>query len=254
MSIHCKQQSSLTSKVASRKGFVGSCARRACVIRAQANDIDMSRRVTLGTIAGAAAVFSGVSPSTAAYGDSANVFGKVTNKSGFIPYAGEGFAVLLPSKWNPSALGLQEFPGTLLRYEDNFDAINCFSILANATDKGKITDFGAPEKFLENIGFLFGRQSFEGETQSEGGFAPNRVSAASILNVGTATDKKGKEYYTYDILTRTADGDEGGKHNLIKATVADGKLWILKVQVGDKRWIRGVDKEALGVFDSFIVA
>jgi hypothetical protein len=38
----------------------------------------------------------------AAYGDAANVFGRVTNKSGFVPYAGEGFAVLLPSKWNPS--------------------------------------------------------------------------------------------------------------------------------------------------------
>ena len=42
-----------------------------------------------------------------------------------------------------------------------------------------------------------------GETQSEGGFAPNRVSAASILGVGTTTDKKGLEYYTLDILTRT---------------------------------------------------
>ncbi len=42
-----------------------------------------------------------------------------------------------------------------------------------------------------------------GETQSEGGFAPNRVSAASILDIGTTTDKKGKEYYTYEILTRT---------------------------------------------------
>ena len=51
----------------------------------------------------------------AEFGDSANVFGKVTNKSGAIPYAGEGFAVLLPSKWNPSARGLQEFPGTVLR-------------------------------------------------------------------------------------------------------------------------------------------
>jgi hypothetical protein len=34
--------------------------------------------------------------------DSANVFGKVTNQTGFVPYAGEGFALLLPSKWNPS--------------------------------------------------------------------------------------------------------------------------------------------------------
>ena len=74
------------------------------------------------------------------------------------------------------------------------------------------------------------------------------------MGVGTTKDKKGLEYYTLDILTRTADGDEGGKHNLIKATISGGKLWILKIQVGDKRWIRGVDKEALAVFDSFTVS
>ena len=51
-----------------------------------------------------------------------------------------------------------------------------------------------------------------------------------------------------------ADGDEGGKHNLIKATISGGKLWILKIQVGDKRWIRGVDKEAYDVFNSFTVS
>ena len=89
---------------------------------------------------------------------------------------------------------------------------------------------------------------------SEGGFAPNRVSAASILDVAATTDKKGKEYYTYNILTRTQDGNEGGKHNLIKATVSDGKLWLLKIQIGDKRWIFGKDKEAMLVFDSFTVS
>ena len=38
----------------------------------------------------------------AAYGEAANVFGKISNASGFVPYAGDGYAVLLPSKWNPS--------------------------------------------------------------------------------------------------------------------------------------------------------
>lgn len=33
--------------------------------------------------------------------------------AGFIPYAGEGFAVLIPSKWNPSKE--QDFPGVVLR-------------------------------------------------------------------------------------------------------------------------------------------
>jgi hypothetical protein len=42
-----------------------------------------------------------------------------------------------------------------------------------------------------------------GETISEGGFAPNRVSAASILDISSTKDKKGKTYYQYEILTRT---------------------------------------------------
>ncbi len=142
-----------------------------------------------------------------------------------------------------------------------------------------------------------------GETISEGGFAPNRVSAASLLDVSTEKDNKGKTYYKYEILTRTGeeagrservlrclasartglarrtllhhprgrhssqhvsartirhvrtgDGNEGGRHQLIKATVSNGNLYILKVQAGDKRWFKGAKKECLGVFDSFTVA
>jgi hypothetical protein len=33
-------------------------------------------------------------------------------------------------------------------------------------------------------------------------------------------------------VTRTADGDEGGKHQLITATVNGGKLYICKAQAG----------------------
>ena len=206
----------------------------------------------MASIAGAAALLSGAAPSTAAYGDSANVFGKQTNATGFVPYSGDGFAVLLPSKWNPSRE--REFPGMVLRYEDNFDTINYFAVLAQPAIKGKISEYGSPEQFLDQISYLLGRQSYSGETQSEGGFAPNRVSAASLLGIGAEKDKAGKEVYTYDILTRTADGDEGGKHQLIKATVSGGKLWILKIQVGDKRWFKGVKKEAYGIYDSFVVA
>ncbi len=52
-----------------------------------------------------------------------------------------------------------------------------------------------------------------GETLSEGGFAPNRVSAASLLEYGTQKDKKGKTYYTFEILTRT------GTYALVSHTV-----------------------------------
>ena len=35
-----------------------------------------------------------------------------------------------------------------------------------------------------------------------------------------------------------ADGDEGGRHQLINAAVSNGNLYILKCQVGDKRWFK----------------
>merc|ERR1711988_1096442 len=122
------------------------------------------------------------------------------------------------------------------------------------TDKSKIEDYGSPEQFLNSFSFLLGKQTFSGSTLSEGGFAPNKVSTASILDIESSPDKKGRSTYRYNILSRTADGDEGGRHQLISATVANNKLYIIKVQVGDKRWFKGVRKEAEGSINSFIVA
>ena len=143
---------------------------------------------------------------------------------------------------------------TTCSYEDNGDAVNNVVVLTQATTKNSIEDYGAPEKFLESVSFLFGRQAFSGETLSEGGFAPNKVAAASLLDVSEATDKKGKKYYRYDVLARGSDGNEGGRHTLISAAVSGGKLWICKVQIGDKRWIKGASKEAIGAINSFTVA
>merc|ERR1739848_572037 len=110
------------------------------------------------------------------------------------------------------------------------------------------------EQFLNSITYLIGQQSYSGKTISEGGFAPDRVSAASVLDVESTSDKKGKTIYRYNILARTADGDEGGRHQLISATVSANTLFILKIQIGDKRWFKGAKKEAEGTFNSFIVA
>ena len=38
---------------------------------------------------------------------------------------------------------------------------------------------------------------------SEGGFSPNRVSKASLLDAKTEVDRKGKDYYTFNVMTRT---------------------------------------------------
>eukprot|EP00878_Enallax_costatus_P026749 GHUV01028736.1.p1 GENE.GHUV01028736.1~~GHUV01028736.1.p1 ORF type:complete len:138 (-),score=26.00 GHUV01028736.1:1123-1536(-) len=54
-----------------------------------------------------------------------------------------------------------------------------------------------------------------GKTVSEGGFAPDRVSAASLLDVEEATDKKGKKYYKYELLVRSGETRRGRARCLV---------------------------------------
>lgn len=53
-----------------------------------------------------------------------------------------------------------------------------------------------------------------GETISEGGFAKNKVSSASLLDVEKATDSKGKTYYKYNVLVRAGEPHCIHKHSL----------------------------------------
>jgi|APGre2960657444_1045066.scaffolds.fasta_scaffold00137_2 hypothetical protein len=145
------------------------------------------------------------------------------------------------------------------------DASGCASLLS-------LQDYGSPEQYLNTLAPLLGQQAWQGESMSEGvlphcctamcraltatvrtgGFAPGKVSVANVLTVGSKSSG-GKTYYQYEVLTRTADGDEGGRHHLFSATVSNGKLYILKMQAGDKRWFKGVEREAKRVQDSFSV-
>jgi hypothetical protein len=174
--------------------------------------------------------------------------------TGFTPYAGEGFALLLPAKWNPSKE--KDFSGVVLRYEDNFDAVNNLFVIQQKVGKDSIDGLGSPDKFLQDNAYLFGDQAAfnQSNSRSEGGFAPGKIAAASVLDVQEATDKNGKKYYKYEVVTRTSDGNEGGRHHLVAATVSKGDLYVLKVQVGDKRWFKGASIEALGAWNSFTVA
>lgn len=170
---------------------------------------------------------------------------------GFIPFSGDGYAFLLPSKYNPTRE--RPFPNCDAYFEDNFDAVSNISVLVEKVSKSKIEDFGSPEAYLEQIGYLLGQQVYAGETRSEGGFAANRVSTAAVLDVFTKSNK-GKTYYYYEVLTRTADGDEGGRHQLIAATVSDGVLYTCKLQSGDKRWFKGQERDLKQTWSSFTVA
>ena len=64
--------------------------------------------------------------------------------------------------------------------------------------------------------------SLAGESRSEGGFADGRYAAASLLDQYETKDSKGRNYYQYEVLVRSADGNEGGRHHIIKATVRCG--------------------------------
>ncbi|EAZ02734.1 hypothetical protein OsI_24852 [Oryza sativa Indica Group] len=157
-----------TARVAARVASPSPATRtHLLVCRAQKqDDADVSRRAALALLAGAtAAVGVKVAPAAAAYGEAANVFGKPKTNTEFIAYSGEGFKLLIPSKWNPSKE--REFPGQVLRYEDNFDANSNVSVIINPTTKKTITEFGSPEEFLAQVDFLLGKQAYSGKTDSE---------------------------------------------------------------------------------------
>lgn len=95
--------------------------------------------------------------------------------------------------------------------------------------------------------------SFSYLNYGKGGFDPDVVATANILETATPV-VGGKQYYFLSVLTRTADGDEGGKHQLITAAVSNGKLYICKAQAGDKRWFKGARKYVESTASSFNVA
>ena len=51
----------------------------------------------------------------------------------------------------------------LFRYEDNGDAVNNLVVITQKTDKANISDFGAPDKFLQQVQYLLGEQVFVGQ-------------------------------------------------------------------------------------------
>ena len=215
----------------------------------------MTRRGVVGLFAGAAAMAMGAQPSLAAYGDAANVFGSKTgNFTGATQYEGDGYSVALPANWGPSKE--KPFPGIDLRYVDSFDDVNNLEVIVQKSSKGSITD-SSPSDFLNSIGYILGETSAKVESKSEGGFQPNKAAAASVLSTNTRKDANGKSYYEYELLIRTADGNEGGRHQLISAAVNKGNLYVLRVQAGDKRWIgvgKGVREGCINAWNSFTVA
>jgi len=247
-------RTALVGQTVSAKKAQAKTTTRAAPVVCKAEDSKASlatRRSAMSAFA-ASAMAASAKPSLAAYGQGANIFGASSvNRSDFIPYAGEGYAVLIPSKYNPG--GERDFKNTVLRYQDNFDAVNDMIVVVNPTNKKSIKDYGSVPAFLTAYSYMLGKSSQTFESSSEGGFKKNSVSAASLLEIGEV-EKKGKTYYECHVLTRTADGDEGGRHHLFTGVVSGGNEYVLKMQVGDKRWFKGLDRPTQDVVKSFVVA
>ena len=80
----------------------------------------------------------------------ANIFGKPRTNTDFLPYNGGEFKIQIPAKWNPSKE--VEYPGQVLRYEDNFDTTTMVAVMITPTDKKSITEFSSsPEEFLSKV-------------------------------------------------------------------------------------------------------
>merc|ERR1712203_1030091 len=89
---------------------------------------------------------------------------------------------------------------------------------------------------------------------AKGGSLPSPA-GLSYANLLTSSEKDvgGTKYKTYDILTRTADGSQGGRHHIIAVAEKGGKLFVAQVMAGDKHW--AVNQAiAYKVRDSFAVA
>merc|ERR1719453_2556948 len=217
------------SVVGSRQATAAKAARQCPVVRAESS-AEVSRRGALVALTGAAAAVSSSSQAAlAAYGERATV----------------------PGKWNPTKE--VEYPGQQVRYEDNYDTVSSLYVSKIPSSKGNIKDYGEPLKFLEQFSDVLGKQSYQGSTASEGGFDKNRVSVATIVSAD-AVERNGITYYKINILTRTADGNEGGRHQLVSAGVGkDKNLYIMKVQMGEKRWVKGGAKDPYGAWDSFTI-
>jgi hypothetical protein len=134
-------------------------------VGASSSPAALPRRLALTLLAGVIAAGSRAAPANAAYGESANIFGTPKVDTGFVLKSFDGFKLEVPAKWNPSSE--REFPGQILKYEDNFDSVSNFTVSVTPSSKTSIKDYGSPEKFLEEVSYLLGKQSYSGLTQSE---------------------------------------------------------------------------------------
>lgn len=189
-------------------------------------------------VAGLAALLT-AKPATADVGAPARIFHR-SDLPESQTIKGQGYKLEVPSNWIVS--DQVETKNQIIRYEDSGNISASVIVVKEPTSSQSIDQVGDPDSVLKKYVPILGKQSFDRPTDAEGGFKSGAVAALSVLDQTTMTDKSGNKYYGYELLLRTADGTEGGRHVLMKAGVKGGNIYLMKVEAGDKRWVR--DKRA----------
>lgn len=239
--------------VAPAKAPKAQAQRLACVCSAE-QPAQLGRRAAAGALAGAFALSMRADEAQAAYGQSANVFksSKETSDGDFSLYTADNYSILIPQRgYNPSPPEyLSEWPGIDLRWED-----------FNSTDYANVTiTVKDGEKTLEpqDLAFMFGESTWAGFGEYSSTDLTKKQGESSAIfaaNVLEKTNKTvdGKNIQIFELLTRTVDGSQGGRHHLIAAGTKGGKTYIAKYTCGDKHWAAN-RKTAFKVRDSFKIA
>lgn len=232
--------------------------RRCAPLAAQDAAGDVSRR-SISTVLPAALAASVVPsllatpPSAqAAYGQSANVFkkSKETTQGDYKEYTTDAYSILIPQRgFNPmpeSTLG--EWPGMEFKWED-FDATDYANVTVTVME-------GSSLPKPEDLKFMLGQSTWEGfgeySTVNYADKGSSDLSAGNVLDA-KVLNQDGTDYAIYELLTRTVDGSQGGRHHLMSCAVKGGKVYIAKFTCGDKHWAHN-QTIAYKTRDSFRVA
>ncbi|RZS00823.1 hypothetical protein BHM03_00030596, partial [Ensete ventricosum] len=73
----------------------------------------------------------------------ANVLGKPKTDADFLPYGGDGFKLLIPSKWDASK--------EVRRFEDNLESNSNVNVVITPASKKSVSDSGSPDDFLSQV-------------------------------------------------------------------------------------------------------
>eukprot|EP00793_Prasinoderma_coloniale_P003596 PRCOL_00002970-RA len=178
--------------------------------------------------AGAAAALglsAGAQPASAAYGQSANVFKKSREnlEGDYALYTADDYSILIPQRgFNPSPNEyLAEWPGVDVRWEDygTTDFANVTVTVLNGEKLPKPSD----------LQFMLGESTWDGYGEfSTVNFTDPTSADLFAVNVLDSEEKTidGKKYAVYELLTRTVDGSQGGRHHFISASTQGGKTYI----------------------------